>query len=254
MAGWLPLVKSSGLLLDTLSATAVFAVSSRKLRAAYPGKALQIQNGTDIGFDGSGNLDTSGLSGTNSIKIWYDQSGNTNDVSNATTGQQPVIQNSGVLVQQSGHVWAAGTSGTGLLNSMVLAQPYSVAILGKVDAVGIGNSFIGTQFQGNHLGIGSNPGNQWNLSAGGGAVQVAGADINVHTFIYAVAGASSSIIVDGTTLITGNPGTDALAGFDLWDFGSSIHMGEILFFNGVLSAPDIAAIKSSWVSYWGAPP
>lgn len=243
------------LLLDTLSATALFAISSRKLRSAYAGKALQIQSGTDVGFTGGGDLDTSGLSGTNSIARWYDQVG-ANDSFNATSAQQPIIQNSGVLVTQNGHVWAAGTSSNGLPNALVRASPYTIAVLAKLDGSPAGGSILGTQFAGNHVFLGSSGGSAWfggnssNVATGGSA------DNNVHTIIVVFDTSLIQIFVDGASVASTATTFESMSGgFDLWDFGGNgAHIGECLVFAGVLSGPDKALIKASWVSYWNAPP
>ncbi|TXH53659.1 MAG: hypothetical protein E6Q97_12685 [Desulfurellales bacterium] len=95
------------LLLDTYSSAAV-AYSLRKVRTAYSGSAIRVQRSNDdteqdIGFDGSGNLDTSALasfvgSNTGYIVTWYDQSGNSNNAT-ATGSTRPVIVSSGTLVE-----------------------------------------------------------------------------------------------------------------------------------------------------------
>jgi hypothetical protein len=77
--------------LDLITAVPTAAYSSRKLKAAYGGFALQVWRQSDfatqdIGFGPDCSLDTPSLlsfcSGTNcNISKWYDQSGNGNDLS-----------------------------------------------------------------------------------------------------------------------------------------------------------------------------
>jgi len=96
-----------GLLLD-LYPSAAAAYSLRKLRAAYTGSALRVRRSSDnteqnIGFDILGNLDTSALttfcSGTDGfVTTWYDQSGNSNNATQATASKQPQIVNSGIII------------------------------------------------------------------------------------------------------------------------------------------------------------
>lgn len=91
--------------LDLLSTSAARAYSVRKLRAAYAGSAIRVRRSNDnaeadIGFDGSGNLDTAALAshvGANSgfIRTWYDQSGNGDNLVQATSGLQWRIVNAG---------------------------------------------------------------------------------------------------------------------------------------------------------------
>jgi hypothetical protein len=94
-------------LLDTYP-NAAAAYSLRKLRVLYTGNAIRVRRSSDnaeqnIGFDGSGNLDTTALtsfcSGTNGfVTTWYDQSGNANNAAQATASKQPQIVSSGSII------------------------------------------------------------------------------------------------------------------------------------------------------------
>jgi hypothetical protein len=96
----------STLPLDAVTGAAA-AYSLRRLSISYSGYAIQVRRSSDshtqdIGFDADGNLDTQALitfvgAGSGYVKIWYDQSGNGKDVSQATTSKQPRIVNAGVL-------------------------------------------------------------------------------------------------------------------------------------------------------------
>jgi hypothetical protein len=95
-------VAESSLLLDTYTGAAA-AYSLRQL-AATATNAIRVRRASDnaeqdIGFDGSGGLDTTSLAlfclGTDGfVKVWYDQSGNANDATQATTANQPKIYDS----------------------------------------------------------------------------------------------------------------------------------------------------------------
>lgn len=101
--------KFTGLLDDYAGAAAAYSL--RKLRAAYTGSAIRVRRSNDnaeqdIGFDGSGNLDTSSLStfvGANNgfVTIWYDQSGNAINATQSTSANQPKIYDSstGVITE-----------------------------------------------------------------------------------------------------------------------------------------------------------
>jgi hypothetical protein len=101
--------KFVGLLDDYPNATAAYSL--RKLRTAHTGSAIRVRRSNDnaeqdIGFDGSGNLDTSSLStfvGANNgfVTTWYDQSGNSNDATSSTAANQPKIYDSstGVITE-----------------------------------------------------------------------------------------------------------------------------------------------------------
>ena len=93
------------------SAPAKVAYSLRRLSSSYTGNLIQVRRSSDnatsnIGYDGSGNLDVAALtsfvgSGNGYISIWYDQSGNGNNAVQATTGSQPKIVNAGTVVMSN---------------------------------------------------------------------------------------------------------------------------------------------------------
>jgi hypothetical protein len=95
---------ASAQILDRLT-PAIGVWSLRKLRASYTGAAIRVRRSNDnaqadIGFDASGNLDTTALlahTGANSgfVSSWYDQSGNSFDAVQVTTSSQPRIVNAG---------------------------------------------------------------------------------------------------------------------------------------------------------------
>ena len=98
------------------------AYSVRLLRAAYSGSCLRVRRASDnaeqdIGFDGSGNVDSNAIStfcsGTNGfLRKWYDQSGNANDVNQTTTAEQPKIYDSVAgVITENGNVALELTDG-----------------------------------------------------------------------------------------------------------------------------------------------
>jgi hypothetical protein len=99
-----------GLLDDYPGAAAAYSL--RKLDKNYSGDAIRVRRASnndeqDIGFDSYGDLDTAALatfcSGTDGfVKVWYDQSGNGNDATQTTTGNQPKIVASGSIIEEGG--------------------------------------------------------------------------------------------------------------------------------------------------------
>ena len=93
--------------LDKYTTNLALAYSTRQLLTAYSGSAIRVRESSgnteaDIGFDNNGNLDTVALlahTGANSgyVTKWYDQSGNTRDIAEATAAKQPRIVNSGTV-------------------------------------------------------------------------------------------------------------------------------------------------------------
>ena len=97
-------------ILDSYTGSAL-AVSTRKLRSAYAGSCLRVRRSSDnaeqdIGFV-SNYLDITSMAtfvGANNgfVVKWYDQSGNANDLIQATAANQPKIINAGTLLTQNG--------------------------------------------------------------------------------------------------------------------------------------------------------
>jgi hypothetical protein len=61
----------------------------------------------DIGFDGSGDLDTAAIathcgSANGYVVTWYDQSGNANNATQSTSGNQPQIYNGTAVITENG--------------------------------------------------------------------------------------------------------------------------------------------------------
>jgi len=108
-------------LLDDYPGASV-AYSLRLLKSDYTGNAIRVRRSSDnaeqnIGFDGSGNLDTTALtsfcSGTNGfVTTWYDQSGNAKNATQSTASRQPQIVNGGsvINVNSKPSVYFDGTS------------------------------------------------------------------------------------------------------------------------------------------------
>jgi hypothetical protein len=99
---------SSAYLLDNISGSATGAYSVvRKLRTAYAGSAVRVRRSSDnteqdIGFSG-GVLDTASLlsfvgAGNGFVVTLYDQSGNSRNLTMATTANQPQIAASGAMI------------------------------------------------------------------------------------------------------------------------------------------------------------
>jgi hypothetical protein len=105
-------------LLNTYT-NAYIGFSMFKLRSAYAGSCLRVRRSSDnteqdIGFVNN-YLDTASLLtfvGANNgfVVTWYDQSGNTRDLSRATAVNQPQIVASGSLITRSGIVTMSATS------------------------------------------------------------------------------------------------------------------------------------------------
>lgn len=88
------------------------AYSLRKLNSDYTGAAIRLRRTNDseeldISFDANGNLDIAACdafyNGSNlTVKKWYDQSGNGNDVTQSTNSAQPPLYNNNGLIPLNG--------------------------------------------------------------------------------------------------------------------------------------------------------
>jgi lysophospholipase L1-like esterase len=119
--------------LDEIATQPLFAYGAYKLRSAYSGPALRVVRPSDsatqdIGFSGA-NLDTSALDSflagqTGEIDIWYDQTGNGHNATQATSSLRPLIDSSGVA---GGPILSAGKRAI-ILNGDTLAIPETVSL------------------------------------------------------------------------------------------------------------------------------
>jgi len=137
---------ATDLLLDTYTGAAA-AYSVRKLDKDYTGSCMRVREAsgdteTDIGFDGSGNLDTSAIathcgSANGYVVTWYDQSGNSNNATQSTASLQPQIYNGTAVITENGKPaidWAgnkqlptplSGTGGSPAFTSFHVATIHS---------------------------------------------------------------------------------------------------------------------------------
>jgi hypothetical protein len=98
-------------LLDAYGGAAT-AYSLRKLSSTYAGFAIRVRRSSDnteqnIGFDSSGNLDTTALlsfvgSGNGFVTTWYDQSTAVKTMIQPTATSQPTIVSAGSLISRNG--------------------------------------------------------------------------------------------------------------------------------------------------------
>lgn len=106
------LENNSSFVLDNISKSPTVAYSVRKLSKTYHGFCIRVRRGSDnavqdIGFDINGELDTATMqsfvgSSNGFVAIWYDQSGNQNNLTQVTQIYQPKIINAGSLITSNG--------------------------------------------------------------------------------------------------------------------------------------------------------
>lgn len=134
---------------------AAAAYSLRKLRTAYTGNAIRVRRSSDnteqnIGFDISGNLDTSSLtsfcgSGNGFVTTWYDQSGNAINATQTTAANQPQIVSSGSVITQNDKEVLSFNGSSYYLNfngSFFINTKYSIYYVGSRNSNKVHNYII----------------------------------------------------------------------------------------------------------------
>ncbi|HLZ87566.1 MAG TPA: arabinofuranosidase catalytic domain-containing protein, partial [Puia sp.] len=272
----LPGILMAGNILDKAgnpSATPVAAFSLRLLSSSYAGKAIQVRRSSDntvqdIGFTTAGDLDTAALktfvgSGNGYISIWYDQSGNGINATQATTSNQPSIVTAGAINRDNGKP-AIYTSANGYLSysgmsqfsglytatRMAVARSRNGNSLAIID--GLGSYQLDCQMQsGTAIGIQVNT----------GSIVVNGAVANTNALA-----AINSIRNNGASKLYINGVLNASNTSSIGAFGSSVTgmigvrndlgapgpgaFSETILFSSVLSDADRQAIDNSQISYY----
>ena len=130
------------LLLDAFP-NAAAAYSLRKLRGAYTGSAVRVRRSSDnteqdIGFNSLLELDTTALlsfvgAGNGFVTTWYDQSGNANNATQTTATKQPLIVNSGSVLNLNSKPCLSfdGVNSTLLNNTLTASSTQSVFYVKK---------------------------------------------------------------------------------------------------------------------------
>jgi hypothetical protein len=262
-AYWMPLP------LDTL-APAAGAYSFRKLRTAYAGPAMKLRRTTggtqDIGLTAGGDFDTAAASAfcaatTCFVDTWYDQSGNTGNVVQATTTAQPTYVadcgNGKPCIQASGAqsapklVTAANlTPATGKtsLNAVARRNVQSSAYCYPVS--------VGDGFPGNQLYIDGGGGSSaWALTDGTSFLTATPAEGVFHAVIGLINGAGSLIGIDGAettgTVAGGVTPRPIVTGMMTGSGGVCSWTEAVVWDNYALTPPERTALVANQRVYWG---
>lgn len=264
-----------GPILNSVSVPAVAAYSTRKLNSAFSGSPIRVQrnfdgNQQDIGFTAAGQLDTTALtafctsaSSACFIIKWYDQSGNAID---ANAGDAPLIAASAVPYTMNGFAATRfGVSGpsNNMQATLSISQPTTIVFAAKFNSlVANGHYTDGSTGSPRELigVLGGPPPNTYALYAGSAASTGGTPNLLAHNYVGIFNGASSSLLVDGTAVVSGNPGTDGIGTLSIGASnggGGAVStdswMGDFIVFNSVLSAGDQALIRASMQKQWGTP-
>jgi len=242
-------VAEATLLLDTYTGAAA-AYSLRKLESTAT-NAVRVRRASDnteqdIGFNGSGELDTTSLasfcSGTNGfVKTWYDQSGSANDATQTTTANQPKIYDSVTgVVTENGKPAVDNTNGGyfGLGSTITLTDFNIFSVVNTVNSgafYGYG-TYIGNRATTNQM-IWERV-NNIAIRAGGGDVQMAATSVNGQKLANALRASNvTGYFQNGTDIGTNNTATgnfqvaNILDGYSGGGVQASGNFQEIVIYN-----------------------
>lgn len=199
-----------------------------------------------------------------SLAAWPDSSGNGNNATQATGGNQPTYYNTTAakLVNGLPAVWWANS--TDYMTTAAFATALTVGTVFAVASIDNGgaNTYV-------YDGIASN--NRWALAYGfpglgitqGGSAPIQGSftqGTTVHQYTAGFAASSASFFnLDGVSVGTGNIGAETLTGitlgayYGLQDYNYNGVMCEFLWYNSVLSPTDISKVEAYLKSKWGTP-
>jgi hypothetical protein len=200
-------------LLDTYSGAAA-AYSLRLLDSTYTGSAIRVRRSSDnteqdIGFNVFGELDTVSLlafagAGDAFCKVWYDQSGNSNDATQTNTANQPRIVSSGAVEVENGKPII-----TRVANYQAFSTPLS-SFGSNVSVFMVTNSYPyrGTAFNGHSTGT-------FALHAFPSSTGAASSNVGTPTYYVNGSTASISTADDVATTYNGIQAVSSILSLDL---------------------------------------
>lgn len=247
--------------------TSTLAVSTRRLYANYSGSLIRLRRDSDnaesdFGYDSDGDLDTAAIAtwlgaATGHLAVWYDQSGNGNDLSQAVAAEQFRYENNifgAVPGLRSLNVSLMTIANVGVVH----VQPYSWHTVLKTPASIARYRVCGNVAESPRLEIDSDGGGAFVATAYAGAfpgVQELGFATTEETLQISalINGASSSIRKNGVEVATGNAGTDDGDGVRLSQRNALAYDGH---YGEHVEIPDVtarAAFEADQVAYFGIP-
>jgi hypothetical protein len=182
--------------------------------AQIAGLKLWLKADTGLFQDSPGT--TAAVANADPVGLWKDQSGQGNDVLQATSTMRPTLR----LAVQNGQpvVRFDGVDDFLQKAALALAQPLTVFAVAKVGAPGAApqNIMDGVGGSNRDLFGKENTSEVWRMYAGGSILDSAAAsDTSWHTFACLFSGTGSLLRVDGSQKISGSAGTQSLTGLNL---------------------------------------
>ena len=274
----------TNLLLDDYP-NAAAAYSLRKLDKDYTGSCVRIrkdsvgQTEQDFGFTASGYLDTTAIKnfcGTNQGRLvtWYDQSGNSRNISQSVASQQPFFWTGiqfGSLTALANDVRKSpaftSVASTRLINNFsTINQPITTFSVSRIDNATTGNadviydSYNSTQSILYYTGTTEPTNNRWTIASGTALQGTTAGNTSPNIFTTLHNSTSSSIHINGQSYVSGNVGTNGLAGLSVGDirgnpspivsgYGLDGRIAELIIY-GSNQSTNITAIENNINSYY----
>jgi hypothetical protein len=158
--------------------------------------------------------DMNGYANGASVTTWYDQIG----AEDASSASVPVMVTSDASFNNHKSVQWVNDANRELVvgagSASGSAQPVSLVVIGKYDSIANQNTLIDGGSTSNRMLIRTTA-TAWAMFAGTTLLTGGTADTNANCFMGYYNGASSRLEVNGTSVITGNPGAHSWDGLDM---------------------------------------
>lgn len=193
------------------------------------------------------------------VRTLYDQSGNANNLTNATTAQLPTILTSGVFEKLNGKV-APLTNGTNQIlatGAMSVAQPFSRLSTMQAVTLPVNSVFMDATTSTNNK-LYTSAANELSMYAGSNLVVKSTIPTNdIVTLSEVYNGSSSTSYYNGVQGSTGNPGSSGLDGLVIGGMSgatscANARFGDVFVFASALSSSDRTTIEEDMASYWSS--
>lgn len=193
------------------------------------------------------------------VSSWNDASSGTRHATQATGTKQPIYRASESGMNNKPTVDFDGTDDFLATTTWSISQPTTRVIAFRIKAVQANRHFFSTNVIGGRNDINQGEFTKWVAYGGNQLISTTAIDTSCHFLIAEFNSTSGKLILDGTTLATGDIGTQAHNDVCLGTIagaagsGSSVHIGFAAVYAGILSAGDKANLLAWSRSHYGTP-
>jgi hypothetical protein len=262
--------------LDAITAAAAY--STRRVRTGYTGQAMRVRRSSDnveqdIAFTATGDLHTAALLtfvGANDgfVTTWYDQSGNSRHVTQATAANQPQIVTAGVVNTENGKPVIDSNfkwlSNSAVSNDASLwgGNPQTMNAVARSSSSGDRDCFAlvgGTATSSNLRSLGAAGGStDWRYATG---LDIFGSGVAINTYSIGTglySASTNKLRVNGVLRSTGLGAENTTAGEltigarnPSGGTTGAFFIGECILFNVSLSDSDALTLERNQGAYYG---